>query len=106
MKAAINKITDGAKKRDTIGRNICLAFNVSEDTSANDLIKMILRAQSQYSSDNLEKVTNVIIFSGANAYLLKYRAMNIANISPQAFADIKEVEAESGIKENEEGDDE
>lgn len=107
MKAAINKITEGAKRRDTLGRNICLAINADKDMSATDLINMLVKIQNTYSSDNLEKITNVILFSGTNAYLLKYRALDIANISPQAFADVKEMhKVTEALSKNEEGDDE
>lgn len=111
MKAAINKITEGAKKRDTIGRNICLALNVKEDTCAKELVNLLLHAQLTVSSDNLEKITNVIIFNDDRAYLLKFRMMDIANIHPQAFATIKErndieVVNKQALEKNEEGDDE
>jgi hypothetical protein len=77
MKAAVNKITEEAKRRDTIGRNQVLVIH----TKQTSLVQELIRAQRQVSSDNIEKVTNLIVTDDETkvSYLLKYRCLVITS---------------------------
>lgn len=88
MKAAVNKITEGAKLRDTIGRNMCPCINVSKMT-ATELLDTLFKYQLTVSSDNVEKVTNTILIDSNNkGVLLKYRGLGISGFTD---SDIKAV---------------
>lgn len=74
MKASVNKITEGAKLRDTLGRN--RVTNLTNEVSLGMQLDYI---QVRQSSDNVEKLTNIIIIdkdTGAQ-WLLKYRVLLI-----------------------------
>lgn len=74
MKAAVNKITEQAKRRDTLGRNL---VSVLVDQGHAGL--MLFNEQQQISSDNVEKITNVILTdpNTRDVWLLKYRIMKV-----------------------------
>lgn len=74
MKASVNKITEGAKLRDTLGRNRVASL------SNRDSIGMRLDViQTQMSSDNVEKLTNIIVIDEDTGWqwLLKFRILSI-----------------------------
>lgn len=97
MKAAVNKITEEAKRRDTLGRNQVLVIH----TKQSPMIQELLKVQRNVSSDNIEKVTNVIVTDDEThvSYLLKYRCLVIT--SNTIYESPSKVEEETEAKEGE-----
>jgi len=86
MKAAMTRITESAKRRDTIGRNRVSLLRDTQSFGAR-----LFDYQNDFSSDNVEKLTTVVLHDETAhiAFILKYRVQIITGGEEVISADSK-----------------